>query len=469
MSPPGTSTPQRFLTSTLASYWSLGIRMLVTFGARMILARLLLDDDFGRYEVALRIVTIAAAVRDLGISFHLVRDERRPYGTALAFGLLCGLGVTLALVFGAPLVIGDKPELLSLVQVFSVWVLLEGLVNIPRTYFERELAIGRLVAPEIARGLLLAVVSVALAKAGWGAWSLVIADLTGAALFAAFVWWRAWGKIPLKLEWHLLPELLRRGRLLFLIWMAYQLVLYLDIFVLEGLTDEATVGQYGRAYFLAFLVRQVVFPRALLSALLDFRHEPERFALAFRTGIVFLLFCEVTAGYFLFFNSAKVVAIVLGPGWEPAETLLRILCIVPFLDAFSELGGSMLKVLHEDRLWLTITLINLVSLAGFGIWFTLRWGAIGMALANFLLLGNLVMAWRMRRLFGDHFRKLMGEMLVVYLVPGALLGVTAWLLPAGSWSRFGGSVMATLLAVGTGWLVFRPLFKAFFAARQEAT
>jgi len=45
--PAAGSTSQRFLRSTLASYWSLMVRLLVTTAARMILGRLVLDSESG--------------------------------------------------------------------------------------------------------------------------------------------------------------------------------------------------------------------------------------------------------------------------------------------------------------------------------------------------------------------------------------------------------------------------------------
>ena len=191
------------------------------------------------------------------------------------------------------------------------------------------------------------------------------------------------------------------------------------------------VGQYSRAYMLAFLMRQVVFPRALVPALVEYRYDRERFRAAFRVTIVFLMSCEVTAGYFLYFNAAKVVEIVLGAKWAPAVGMLQILCFVPFLDVFSELGGEVLKVRNEDRLWLLIMVVNLASLSGSAC-SSPAWGAEGMAVANFFLLGNALMAWRMARIFRGGFRRLLGDMALIYLVPLPLLGGAALLCRRGA-------------------------------------
>ena len=55
-----------------------------------------------------------------------------------------------------------------MLRVFAVWVLLDGLAVVPRAFFERELTIGNLIAPEIWRGIVIAAVAVGLAWRGWG-------------------------------------------------------------------------------------------------------------------------------------------------------------------------------------------------------------------------------------------------------------------------------------------------------------
>lgn len=467
--PPQDSTEHRFLHSTVAAYGSQLIRLVVSFAARVALARLLLPTDHGLYELALRIVTIAAAVRDLGLPYHLMRDPRRPYGTVLAFTLISGAVVTGVLVLAAPLASLLNGDLPGVLRVYAVWVLLDGLMVVPRTFFDRELRIRRLLVPEVLRGLITAAISVTLAVFGWGVWSFIYADLAAAAGFAAMVWVRARGQVPLKLELSLVPELVKKSAYLFFIWVAFQLVTYIDVYIIEAFRSTDAVGYYSRAYMIAFLMSLIVAPRALVPALVEYRQDAQRFLGAFRMGTVFLLSFQVLAAYFLFLNAEKVVAILLGDQWGPSVTLLKILCFVPLLDVFTDLGGEVLKVRHEDRTWLLLVLLNLVSLLGFGILFTSRWGAQGMACANFLLFGHLVMAWRMATIFGPGFRKVLGDLAQVYLIPIPFFLVAAQLGPSGSWTRFLASAAAGALALALlGHRFYRP-FRSFFGPGRRAS
>jgi PST family polysaccharide transporter len=456
------STEQRILRSTFAGYAIQLARMLIGFAAKLALARLLLPVEHGLYDEALRIVTVASAVRDLGLPYHLVRDSRRPYGTVLASTLVLGLVISILLILGAPAAGFLNPDLPKVLQVFAIWVFLDGLAVVPRAFFERELTIGRLVGPEVLRGVTITIVSIGLAWKGWGVWALVVGDLAGALLLAAYSWWQAWGKIPLRAELRILPDLIRRSGWLFWIWIALQLVTYIDIYIIEIFDSTETVGLYVKAYMIAFLVATIVYPRALFPTLVEYLDDRPRFLEIFRLSTLQLLGCQVVASYFLLFNAEKVVRILLGPGWEGAVPLLRVISFIPFFDQFTILGGEMLKARHRDRVWLGVMLLNLVSLIGIGIVFTQRWGAAGMGAANYLLVGNLWMAWEVAREFGPRFRKLLGDLALIYLVPLPFFALAAWLFEAGSWPRFAASLAAAALAAAVLVSLYWKPFRAFF-------
>jgi len=457
------TTEQRILRSTFASYAIQFARLAVTFGAKLALMRLILPEGHGVYELALRIVTVASAIRDLGLPYHLVRDPRRPYGTVFAFTAISGAVITLGVVGLAPIFGHLEPELPAVLRVFALWIFLDGLAVVPKAFFERELTIGNLIAPEIWRGAIIAAVSVGLALLGWGYWSLVIGDLAGSAMLAAYSWWKAWGRVPLKVERDLLPDLLRRSFSLFLIWITLQLVTYIDAFIVDGFLDTATVGLYTKSYMLVFLVATLAYPRALFPTLVEYLNDRVRFVEFFRLSTIQLLGIQLLASYFLFFNAERVLLILAGPTWLPAAPILRVLSFIPFFDQFTILGGEMLKAEHRDREWILIEVLNLVSLVGFGVWFIQRWGAPGMGAANYLLVGNLLMVWEVARVFGPRFKTLLADLAQLYLIPLPFFALAAWLGPAGSWLRFGASVAAGALAGGALVARYWKPFRRFFA------
>jgi O-antigen/teichoic acid export membrane protein len=470
--PARASTESRFLSSTLAAYGSQGARVVLRLVVDVALARLILDEDHGLFDYALAAVMIAGVVRDFGLPYQLVRDRREPYGTVFAWSVAAGGLLTAALIAASPLFGALDPRLPPVVAGLAAFVLLDGLATVPRVYFERRLEVGRLVLPEIVRGAALAAVAIGLAFAGAGVWSFVAGELVGIALLAAMLWWRVRGRLRLRFDLALLPDLLRRSRLLFLIAACAFTLPYVERYLLGPFVSTAMVAQYGKARLWGLRVQTIVVPavqRVLYPTLVEVRDDARRFFAVFRIGTVTILAMEALAAWFLFFNAETVlIDILLGEQWRPALPLFRILCFLPLVDPFSRLGGELLKVRHEDRVWLAIVVLNFASLVGFGLLLASRYGAIGLVFAEFLLLGNGLMAWRVWRICGGPgFRRLLADLAYVYFVPLAPFAAVALALPEEGLARLAASVGAGLLGAALIALRFYRPFRLFFAGGAE--
>jgi PST family polysaccharide transporter len=452
---------RRVLTSTLAGYGIQVVRLLLGFFSKLWLARLVLPEPTGLFEESLRIVTILAAVRDLGLPYQLMRDRERPYGTVFWFTALSGAVLAGGLIAAAPLFGALQPGLPPLLRVMALWLVLDAFSVVPRVYFERELRIGRLVGPEVARIAVAAVVAVGLALRGGGVWSFVWAELVAAAVAALWAWRATGGAIPLRPQLELLPALLRRSSGLFVIWIVVQLVTYIDVFVIEWFGATASVGAYARSYWIVFLVAALAWPRPLLPALVASRDDRDRLFQTLRLGAVQVFGCQVLASYFVFVNAPTVVALVLGAEWAAAAPLVRALAFIPLVYQFSQLGGELLKVRHEDRVWLAVMVLNLASLVGFGAWLTAGRGAAGMATANYLLLGNALMAYQLYRIFGARLGRLFLDFALLCVVPLPLFAATCF-LPVGG-GRFAAGLAAGLVAAAILVRIYGADFRRFFA------
>ena len=88
-----------------------------------------------------------------------MRDKRRPYGTVLAVIARGSARCSPLALVGSALALRpvSTPSCRPCSGCIAVWMLLDGLAVVPRAFFERELTIGSLVAPEIWRGVVIAV------------------------------------------------------------------------------------------------------------------------------------------------------------------------------------------------------------------------------------------------------------------------------------------------------------------------
>jgi O-antigen/teichoic acid export membrane protein len=310
---PGTAapdTPRGLLHSSGAATFAQFVRVAAILATHLALRRLIPPADWGLRDWAESLFLLLATVRDLGLPSHVVRLRPIPLGNLLRLQVLWGGALGLALLTAAPLIAGTfrtpRPDVAIVLQVMVVYLLLEGLASVPLTHFEAELRIGRSVVPELARTLAYCSGALALALAGWGVWSFILAMVGSQALYAGLLWGRARPTMTL----HLAPggtlPMLRSSVPLGSIWLLAFAVTYADALILGSRFPDAVVGGYMFAYVWAFFASRVLqqpIGRALYPALVQFGDRPEQQFLAYRLATKMLLAIEFPAALFLFLNA----------------------------------------------------------------------------------------------------------------------------------------------------------------------
>ena len=448
---------RRFLHSTGAAVFSQAWRVLVTLGVMVACRRLVPLDEYGLWNWVLPAFLILSAARDLGLVYHVIRIEPRPYGNLLALELVWGGTLSLLTVLFAPWLVSQAldspiPVTVPIVQAMALFLFLEGLSSVPRVYFEGDLAVGKTVAPELLRNLLMAIVTVGLALRGWGVWSMALGQIAGAGLYAALLWKRAWGHIPLVYQRGQMLPLVRASLPLASIWLVAVLIRQIDMLILGkrfGTIDD--VGRYGLAAKNALRVSEIIVPaltRSLYPALVAFAGQTRRLFETFSLSTVVLMAIEVPVALFLFLNAEAVVVLIGGEGYRVGTPMfLQVLCFGPLLDPLTRLGGEVLKTRHKDREWIAGLVVTLVAVGVAGFVLTGHLGPMGMAFAKLLPVGGLVMAWSLYRIAPEDFGTLIRRLGFVYLVPMPLFALAAWLSgPHVAW-RFVLSGVALVLSM----------------------
>jgi O-antigen/teichoic acid export membrane protein len=170
-----------------AGSWAVALRVAVRgvlFLRTIILARLLVPDDFGLMAIAVLAIALVDRLTTTGFDFALIqrRGDIRPYlDTAWTVQVLRGAAISSVVFFAAPWIAQffGAPEAEAVVRVLSVNVLIQAFQNIGVVYFQRDLRFDLRFIVEMSDAGVNAVVSIAAAFIYRDVWALVIGVLAG--------------------------------------------------------------------------------------------------------------------------------------------------------------------------------------------------------------------------------------------------------------------------------------------------
>ena len=466
------STSRGLLRSGSAATAAQLVRIVALQLTHIVVRRHVPPEELGVWNWIEPLFLLLATLRDLGVPSHVVRLVPMPFGSLLRVELRWGLLLAAGVALGAPwLALGfaaPGPALVAALRVMAVFLVLEGLSAVALTWFESRLEIERTLSAELARTATYCAVVLAASLHGYGFWSFVLAQIAAQAVFAAELWRRARREITLVEAPGPVLGLVRASLPVGTVWLLSMAVMYADSFVVGGLFDRRALGLYAFGYGYAFLVTRILqqpFGRALYPAFVAHRAEPEEQFRAYRLATVVFLGLEMPAALFLAANSELVTLLLAGREYLDAAPYLALLAFAPIVDPLGRFGGELLLARNRDRARLISLGLQLGALVGGGVVLSLVLDSpFGMALANFLPVGSLVVLVVLAR-GGDRagLARLTRDLLWVYFVPVVPFALVWTLWSDRPWLHLVVTLLAAAASVGWVWRRYGTELRAYFS------
>ncbi|MFM7508867.1 MAG: oligosaccharide flippase family protein, partial [Actinomycetota bacterium] len=178
-----------------------------------VLARILPPADYAVMVTLLLLVFFFDNALDLGMGAALVYEQESGVSerVQVAFSANVVLGAVLGVValLVAP-VVGwyfQAESYVGVFRLFAVVVVLSALNTVPWSLFMRDMDFRRRSVVEVTRDVTRTGLTIALAVAGYGAWSVVIGFIASNAITLVLTWWllRFWP--TLQWNWRIIREL----------------------------------------------------------------------------------------------------------------------------------------------------------------------------------------------------------------------------------------------------------------------
>ena len=419
---------RRAAISLLSSYASQFVTTCANLVTKLILARLIAPEDLGLYALALLVLLGGDMLVDLGISQHIVREKDRPYGNFLGLRLAMSVALFTTIQFAAPTLKFWGGEFPAVVRLMAVTLVIKAASGVPLLFLDRELLIHRSVMPQLARITTMGLVSIGLAYFGYGVWALAWGTVASEAVFAVLIWNAARGRMPLEFTWKHTGGLIWGSKFLFLIGVMGFVLQQGDVGVLGSLLSAREVGFYTMAFMLIMLVSKVVESavfRVIYPMFCECSDDLPNLGKVYRCATLAIYVIEVPIYFFLLFNSPVIVSVFLGRKWLPAAALMQALSVFGMLNPFSTFGNEVLRARKRDSILTMSTAIGAVTLMTTGYFLTSRFGAIGMVVAHYVIIGSIPTVVAVSRMLRTEFARLAGQLAIVYAGSFAVIGAAS--------------------------------------------
>jgi O-antigen/teichoic acid export membrane protein len=458
--------------STAARLAGMGISWIMT----IIVLRLLSPSDYGVLAMATLLPSAFFLLNDLGLDVVLVQNRqpgerllRQVFGVVVLINLLSAL----VLVLAAPMVASffAEPLLVPILHVLSLQFVVLVFDTLPRAKLVQRLDFRSQSVISVTSTWLGGVVTLALAWTGFGVWALVwgrlvstVTHTIGLNLVAPSFHWPMFSLTAV-------PHALSFGSIVTLERAAWQLFNDADKVIGGKLWSGATLGLYTVAQDLATMPMHrtggliVSIGLSAFSQVQD-RLNEVRFYLLKATRITSVISFPLFFGLAL--TAPEAVALMLGPQWQDAVPILRILALIMPLRMVTMLLSPVLWGIARPGLSATNMLIAAVVIPSACL-VGAQWGAVGMATA-WLAAYPLVFLVTVRRSgaamalkMGDFVEAMQWPALASLAMAAAVIGMR-WVLPGST-----NMVLGLLVLVPVGALAYVGALLAFHRSSIRET
>lgn len=375
------SLTQRVLHGALGNAATSLASQAVAIASSIVVARLLVPDDYAIVAIAGAVLALVGALSGLGFATALVREpELTAAKCSTVFWFLAGVSVAvyLTMVASSWSIAGfyAAPMLTQVLPILGISTSLTLLASMPDSLLVRDMKYRQRNVIAILSTLVNAAGAVSMAVLGYGYWALVVPPAAAAAVSAGGTFALAGFCPAWMFSFKELANLFKCG-----ISMAgCTLFNYIsdnsDYLIMGRVWPKDVFGTYYFAYTRSrqpFEILAGQIGGAVLPAFSRLGNDTERMGAAYIRGTSYLALISFP-GYVLLISLADlIVPTVFGPQWLPAVPVFRVFAVICFARTFTTLASApllALNLIHHafyfTALRVLFTVPCLVFLAGYG-------------------------------------------------------------------------------------------------------
>ena len=400
---------------------------LVSFIVSIVLARLLVPEDYGTIALVTVFTVILQVFVDSGLGTALIQKKDADdldFSSVFYFNFVVCLILYAGMFMAAPFIAKfyDDISLTPVIRILSLTIVISGVKGIQQAYVSRNMLFKKFFFSTIGGTLFSAFLGIGMAYAGFGVWALVAQQLSNTMIDTLILWitvkWR-----PKKMfSWQRLKELLTfRWKLLVsaLLDTGYNNLRNLIIGKMYSSTDLAFYNQGDKFPKIIITNINTSIDSVLLPTMSNSQDDRERIKQMTRRAIKTSTYVMAPLMMGLAFCAEPIVSLILTDKWLPCVPFLRIFCITYMFWPVHTANLNAINAMGRSDWFLKLEIIKKV--VGLTILLSTMWFGV-MAMAYSLLLGSvlsqIINSWPNKKLLNYGYLEQVRD-----FAPGILLAV----------------------------------------------
>jgi O-antigen/teichoic acid export membrane protein len=372
--------------ATLGQLLTKGVQPLIL----LILARILIPEEYGILELAILVVALAQILQEFGLNRALIQTPADVKAAAsivfwlnlslsgIAYSLLFVLAPTVSNLFG-------QPAASPILRIAGLQLLILAFGTVQVALAQRDLEFHRQFLGQLAGAVTMALTSLGLAMMGLRLWAFIIGSLAGSFTQVTTFWIVSPWRPTVRFDRQLTRKLLTFGGLVAVEVFQGWFLNFGDNFILGYFLGIEKLGLYALAFNISvFSLGLIINPITSVSyasfSLLGSEIEGVRRAFLNILELIALIVLPFVIG--LVMIADPVATFVLGEQWTGIARLIQILAISPGLSYIVVVNAELYKALGKPEIMprvLTVAILISFPLYIIGVQF----GLLGFTIARF--------------------------------------------------------------------------------------
>lgn len=390
------------------SFMNQGASQFINFAITLLLARILVPEDYGLIGIISIFIAIGKSLTDAGFSSSLIRSkniDNEDYSTIFIINLFSSISLYLVTFLTSPYIADffNQPVLENLIKMMGLIFIINASTLVQSTKLNKSLMFKEQFRLQTLSLIISSGIAIYMALNNFGVWSLVVKDLSYSFLASIQLWFYSKWIPKLNISIKKLKYHFNFGYKLLLADILSKIFNNSYNIIIGKFVSTYQLGLFTRAKSMQELPNNIIFNsinRVLYPLLAEVNDNDVKLKNVYRQIMSIVAIVTIPILIFLSIVAKPLFIFLLTEKWNGAIPYFQILIIIAIISPFQQYNLNICKIKGRSDLVLKISVIqytliaiSLLTIIPFGI-YGLLWG---MVLANFgvviitsFIAGNLI-------------------------------------------------------------------------------